>query len=185
MFNCRKEIEVDSRLIVGQPNYKDFKIRLNTFKDGNWNKPEEYAGFVHDENSIGDEVICAFCQIKLCDWVEGDNPWVQHLKDGNQCTFVEDVISKILKDNRATVIYDCNSLLQFSQSIIVKADRKHSKDISFIKYVFDCKNMQLMKDKENHSPQKLECSVCYFREVDFVILPCKHVVDKLPPFSIV
>ena len=39
-----------------------------------------------------------------------------------------------------------------------------------------CENMQLMKDKENHSTPKLDCSICYLREVDVVILLCKHVV---------
>lgn len=176
MLNCRKEIEVNSRLIVGEPNYTDFRIRLNTFKDEKWDKPEEfaYAGFFHDENSIGDEVTCAFCQIKLCDWLEGDNPLVQHFKHGSHCSFLEELISKILNENRSIVPYECKLLLPFDKSVIVQCGQ--NKDKNFVQFVLDCENMQLMKDKENCSPPKLECSICYFREVNVVILPCKHVV---------
>ncbi|XP_015599780.1 death-associated inhibitor of apoptosis 1 isoform X2 [Cephus cinctus] len=82
-----------SRDIVDGNDYRFEEARLRSYR--NW--PLDYmdpvklaqAGFYY--TGEGDKVKCFECHVEICQWVEGDNPMVDHQRWSARCRFIRKI----------------------------------------------------------------------------------------------
>ncbi|KAH9508100.1 Baculoviral IAP repeat-containing protein 7 [Bulinus truncatus] len=103
--NTTQDNAVDPSNITTQNGiYVEHNQRLQSF--GTWPKNHNInpwklaeAGFYYQGHK--DHVICFSCNVKLCDWEDEEDPWVEHIKFRPECKHVcqkneENFISAVL-----------------------------------------------------------------------------------------
>lgn len=75
---------------VDNVDYRFEAARLQSFE--NWPvsyiEPEKLAAAGFYYTGEGDKVRCFECQVEICQWVEGDNPMVDHQRWSARCRFI-------------------------------------------------------------------------------------------------
>ncbi|XP_045783706.1 death-associated inhibitor of apoptosis 1-like [Maniola jurtina] len=88
---CDSKHENKSTQVLPSSNLQYENIRLKTF-GGKWPlkfpSPQLFASNGFYYLGRGDEVRCAFCQLELMHWMEGDDPAKDHQLGAPQCTFL-------------------------------------------------------------------------------------------------
>ncbi|AOT85579.1 iap1 [Cyclophragma undans nucleopolyhedrovirus] len=136
------------------------QARVNTFAD-HW--PAVLRGLVTDiadaglfYNGRGDETVCFFCDCRVHEWHAGDDAWRRHALANSQCYFLVSVKGAEF----------CNNL-----NIAVSTNFKNEDD----------SGGDDDDDADNNNDSKRVddatyhvCTVCWERQRDAVLLPCRH-----------
>lgn len=169
-FRGGKEKEEDGRsLTFGvceklKPVYPAFAnntSRLNTFKK--WpialkTKPRALceAGLFY--TGSGDRTICFQCGVRLLDWEDDDDPWVEH----------------------ATYAPNCNYVLSVKGFAYVNSFNRLRNTPDYCELP---DTMELSKSNTSEKESDISetdtglCKVCYLNEASIVFLPCAHLVS--------
>uniref|UniRef100_A0A182NKN4 RING-type domain-containing protein n=1 Tax=Anopheles dirus TaxID=7168 RepID=A0A182NKN4_9DIPT len=138
------------------PKYATETARLASFES--WPKsirqtPEQMAdaGFFYTEKS--DIVTCFSCGGTLKDWMEGDDPWVEHADNFSGCHYLNLV-------KGAEFVQQCQTRRSTEGSIETRAH---------------CKTSEQHVDEPEVSDEKL-CKICYSNPYNTTFVPCGHVV---------
>ncbi|AAQ91688.1 inhibitor of apoptosis protein 3 [Choristoneura fumiferana DEF multiple nucleopolyhedrovirus] len=154
-----------SRVMFGpmHPKYSTESARLKTFVD--WpvslkQKPEQLAeaGFYY--TGKGDRVKCFHCDGGLKDWESTDEPWEEHARWFDRCTYVRlvkgyDYVQRVL--SKACVIKKEENV---EQSAKLNVPEENS----------DCVEQPLTL------PENKMCKICFNAEKTVCFNPCGHVL---------
>nr|ALR70562.1 inhibitor of apoptosis protein 3 [Anticarsia gemmatalis multiple nucleopolyhedrovirus]ALR71819.1 inhibitor of apoptosis protein 3 [Anticarsia gemmatalis multiple nucleopolyhedrovirus] len=149
-----------SRVMPGpiHPKYGSESARLKTFED--WplslkQRPEQLAeaGFYY--TGKGDKVKCFYCDGGLKDWANADEPWEEHARWFDRCSFV-----KLVKghDYVQRVI---------SEACVIKKEINNN-PVEQIKQVEQPAKINL--------PENKMCKICFGSEKTVCFDPCGHVL---------
>lgn len=99
-------------------------------------------------SNFGDETICFFCDCRVRDWHNEDDPWERHILQNPNCFYVLSI-----KEGTDLIRNKKNDKIE---PLIVVAD-----------------NNKIIVDDEKLN-ENLECKICLQRQRDAVLLPCRH-----------
>lgn len=133
-------------------------LRLDTFDD--WPKADIVPPSLLAKNGFyyvgrNDGVSCAFCDVFLCDWKEGDQPSVEHRKASFNCP----LINRGYTDNVEADIQRVVTFEQLCDSGIF-TDRKNGVvKCKFCEYSFDKSNREWSDVQSDHYYWSFYCPV--------------------------
>jgi baculoviral IAP repeat-containing protein 7/8 len=132
------------------PEYQLPNKRLRTFEM--WplslkQKPVELveAGFFY--TGMADRVICFCCGVGLGKWEETDSPWLEHVKHGQACEFLQ-----------------LNLGTEKIKTMLQEIDKQTVNQITTEKF-----------EQPTDVDGEKVCKVCYEKETDVALIPCGHV----------
>lgn len=105
------------------------------------------SGFYY--NKIGDRTSCFSCGLTVHNWEEGDDPWIEHMKNSKDCKFL-----KLKKGDNYHNIYK----QEFKSKQILK------------------EKIPSTSNSESNFDQS-KCKICYVNEVQMLFLPCQHIMS--------
>jgi baculoviral IAP repeat-containing protein 7/8 len=104
----------------------------------------------------GDQTICYHCGVGLKDWVETDDPWVEHALWSSKCTYVLQrkglaFVEKVLDEK------------QFKLPCLQEEEKEEE--------------VEDLKKAAVDPPHEVGlCKICYTEEIGILFLPCGHIV---------
>ena len=111
------------------------------------------AGFYYTQ--VGDRVRCAFCDYEVGNWIEGDDPMLDHRRWSPFCSFIRNQSYNIpLSSTQPSAVNECVTLKTYSRK------RKREDE----------------DDDTSPSNKNLLCKLCYNHEMCVVFLPCRHLL---------
>lgn len=115
------------------------------------------AGFFY--NGEGDRTICYHCGLRLWQWEDDDDPWVEHAINNPECYYVLSVKGSAY----------VSSLKRVPKTTL--DDYEHPDTIE--------SNTSVRKESESDIAETDTglCKVCYLNELCVVFLPCAHLVS--------
>lgn len=129
----------------------------------------------------GDRTVCAFCRAGLSDWQSDDVPFAQHELYYPDCPFVRgldvgnvpitpqpnEVVTTVTEEQvRPTIAEEQTG--QPSTSIAEEQTGQPSTSLA------ESATNELPKEEERN--QTTMCKICLDKDIDFVFLPCGHLV---------
>ncbi|EFN70605.1 Apoptosis inhibitor IAP [Camponotus floridanus] len=182
------------------PEYGTYEARLSTFET--WPKAmsqtkEELAeaGFFYTGN--GDQTLCYHCGGGLRDWEPEDDPWEQHAKWFDYCSYLlmtkgKDYVNKFIGKTYAKpdIVKSCTTTEQdltsnedeciagSSQSSTNSEDKENITSFSTGSSEANIEEQSTVKascDKPVDKDARM-CKICYSRELRMVFMPCGHLL---------
>lgn len=122
------------------------------------------AGFYY----IGsyDHTECFECGTAISCWEKDDDPWFEHLRWAECCTFIRG---------------KSNNNVPLMHSVIEVAIKTHRKPNEILRDIERAKDVTgIFKDKSSeksieNTDSRLICKICLEREIQTLFLPCKHL----------
>lgn len=160
--------------------YISLKGRLNTFS--NWPRRKiiepgllASAGFYYTGKS--DIVVCFACGVKLCNWEQGDDPYIQHARWNPNCPNILDKkghafikkhqIARPKTCQENTMKRDFTSVIQeHRQCLVGNGDNG-------IRRGEDSPNAQ---NGTSEGSERVLCKLCSSAKRNILFIPCRHVV---------
>jgi baculoviral IAP repeat-containing protein 7/8 len=121
--------------------------RRKTFKNWkNFQNPEELVkcGFFYQGKE--DLVTCFYCGVTLGNWLQEDDPWIEHARWSGECPYL------LLNVRRRRAKYIRN---------------KHPLENVFT-------SCYKVYERGSFPTSRTTCKVCWDKEVEYVTLPCAH-----------
>ncbi|XP_022161673.1 baculoviral IAP repeat-containing protein 7-B-like isoform X2 [Myzus persicae] len=184
------------------PKHKDFatlEARLKSFEKCLIPLKQDIqtlceAGFFYIGNGTNDQMLCYYCSQGLKDWEDDDEPWTEHARWSETCSYVllnkgknfvdkacgvtstkfnPTELFKLIAEHKDTSITENNMKVNSTKR---KIDQSDISNIVQIKLLPDA-NIHLSEKRDpNTMPDSMLCKICYKEEMKVAFIPCGHVI---------
>lgn len=159
------------------PNFITVEARMRSY--ANWplsikQRPDELseAGFYY--TGRGDETVCFHCGGGVKDWIETDDPWVEHAFWFSKCTYV--ILTKGAKFIENVRGQNNKAFVATARELQIPSAFKDKLDIRDSVAVPSTSSLYISPPARQSVDDGRMCKICFQEDLGVVFLPCGHVV---------